>query len=212
MAAGYYRRSCGGLITISERFPELQDDRLALLRHISPAITRAARILDYDAPVCPTLFLTEVKPDCQALDPYRTLAIGNWEDRPVTRPLTLRQALGAASDDSLQAIFEFRTQRFLGLFGPDDEICVELPPHAVRMLRMAEWQGTSPVILGTDLHLTGGAAEIKDLVIEADVIRGRIQTAWQYPVIVTAGFPQEGGVAVRTATVPIGGGMFEILL
>ncbi len=201
---------CGGLITISERFPELQDERLALLRHISPAITRPARILDYDTPVCPTLFLTDVHPECEALGDYRTLAIGNWEDHPVTRRLTLRGVLGDRDNGGTQAIFEFRTQRFLGLFGLDDEIGMALPPHAIRVMRMVPWQGRSPVILGTDLHLTGGAAEITALTIDVNVVYGRIETRWQWPVVVTAGFPQNGGVALRTATVPPGGGMFEI--
>jgi len=58
---------CGGLVMISERFPELQESRLALLRSITPCCAPPAKILDFDNPVCPTLFLTEVTPKCQTL-------------------------------------------------------------------------------------------------------------------------------------------------
>ncbi len=201
---------CGGLITISERFPELQDERLALLRHISPAITSSARIIDYDTPVCPTLFLTDVHPECEALGSYRTLTIGNWEDQSVTRRLKLGEVLGDMDNIGTQAVFEFRTQHFLGIFEPDDEICVTLPPHAIRVLRMVSWLGVSPVILGTDLHITGGAAEIKELTIEHNAMNGRIETDWQWPVVVTVGFPKNGSVALRNVIVPSGGGVFEI--
>ncbi|MDD5708038.1 MAG: alpha-galactosidase [Kiritimatiellae bacterium] len=203
---------CGGLITISERFPELQDERLALLRHISPAVTPPARILDFDAPACPTLFLTEVKPVCRELGDYWTLAIGNWEDHVTTRVVTLGGMVGVTGRAVNHAIFEFHTQRFLGIFGPQDTIKVEIPAHGVRVLRIVPWTGRAPVVLGTDLHMTGGAAEIKELVIGDSVIRGKIETRWQYPVVITAGFPDNGKVTIRKTTVPVGGGTFECSL
>ena len=200
---------CGGLITISERFPELQDERLALLRHISPAVTGPARILDFDTPVCPTLFLTEVKPACRELGVYWTLAIGNWEDQPVTRAVTLGEMTGFTGWTGRHAVFEFHTQQFLGVFGLQDAIQVEIPAHGVRVLRIMPWTGRAPVVLGTDLHITGGAAEMAELSVGDDVVRGRIETPWHYPVVITVGFPGDGALAVRKATVPAGGGRFE---
>jgi hypothetical protein len=203
---------CGGMVTISERFPELQDERLAMLRHISPAITPPARILDYDAPGCPTLFLTEVSPACRVLGDYRILTLGNWEDEPVTRRVTLDGLPGDHAPWAPRvAVFEFHTQRLLGCFAPDEPIELLLPPHAVRVLRIVDWDGRLPVVLGTDLHLSGGAAEIKELTIGRDAVRGQIETRWRYPVIVTVGFPDgAGGCVVKACQVPVGGGAFEV--
>lgn len=203
---------CGGMVTISERFPELQDERLALLRHISPAITPPARILDYDAPGCPTLFLTEIHPACRALGDYRLLTLGNWEDEPVTRRVTLAGLPGTpVAWASRVAVFEFHTQQFLGCVAPGDPLEVELPPHAVRVLRIVAWDGRLPVVLGTDLHLTGGAAEIAELTIECGSVRGRIETRWPYPVTLTVGFPDgAGGCTAATCQVPVGGGAFAV--
>ena len=203
---------CGGLITISERFPELQDERLALLRHISPAITSPARILDYDAPGCPTLFLSEIHPTCHALGDYRLLSIGNWEDEPVTRRLILNKLPRLVPWEHRVAVFEFHTQRFLGCFQPDDPIEITLPPHAMRVLRIVTWHSERPVVLGTDLHMTGGAAEITELTITKDVVRGRIATRWRFPVTITFGFPTvDGGLKVVQTQLSTGGGDFEIL-
>jgi hypothetical protein len=201
---------CGGMITISERFPELQDERLALLRHISPAITRPARILDYDTPVCPTLFLNEIQTECRELGNYRLLTVGNWDDEPVTRRIRLKDLLKSLKWDSPQAVFEFRTQQFLGIFDPGDEFEIKLPPHSMRVMRLTPWLGKLPVILGTNLHITGGAAEIKELAIKSGLIQGNIVTRWHYPVVITAGFPDSNGITVKNARVQEGGGFFDI--
>ena len=79
----------GGLICISERFPELHESRLQMLRHISPACTLPAEILDFDHKDCPTLFLTEISPKCSKLGNWWTLAVGNWEDEDAVRQIDL---------------------------------------------------------------------------------------------------------------------------
>ena len=200
----------GGIITISERFPELQDERLALLRNISPAITKAAHIVDYDTPECPTLFLNDVCPSCRELGDYWTLTIGNWEDHVVSRNIKLGSIRVFGGNADKYAVFEFYTQRFIGIFSRDDAIGLDIPVHGVRVLRIIPWTGDKPAILGTDLHITGGAAEIAELQITGDSLSGTIRTRWQYPVVITAAFPEDGGVLVKQAAVPAGGGMFKI--
>ena len=194
---------CGGLAMISERLPDLQEHRLALLRHIAPVAAPPARIIDFHSPVCPTLFLTEIEPRCSELEKWWTLSVGNWEDEAVTRKVRIRDAMVPAGPDRF-AVFEFKTQTFMGIVSRDDELELTLPAHAVRVLKLTPWDGHTPLVLGTDLHITGGA-EIAECSICSDTIEGTIRTDWNYPIVLTAGFPDgAGGVTVAEATVPAG--------
>ena len=203
---------CGGLVMISERLPELQEDRMALLRHIAPACAPPARIIDFDSPVCPTLFLTEVTPHCSTLGTWWTLAVGNWEDEPVTKSICLGEAKIPSGPGRL-AVMEFRTQEFIGLFGPGEPIEITVPAHGIRVLRLTPWDGQAPKILGTDFHITGGACEIVECSIKPKRIEGTIARQWNYPITITAAFPQgSGGIAVAKNTVATGDSIFDISL
>ena len=92
--------------------------------------------------------------------------------------------------------FEFHDQKFMGIYNQDDTIEVKIPAHGIRVLRLTPWDGKHPKILGTDLHISGGADEIKECVFNDSTITGIIETKWQYPVKVTAGFPENGDVTV----------------
>ena len=174
------------------------------------SIEKATHIVDYDACECPTMFLNDICPACRELGDYWTLTIGNWEDHAVVRTIkmgSIRIFSGAADN---YAVFEFYTQRFIGVFSKNDAINIYIPIHGVRVLRIIPWTGAKPAILGTDLHITGGAAEITELNITGDSLVGTIKTRWQCPVVITAAFPEDGKVFVKQATVPIGGGKFKI--
>jgi len=201
---------CGGLVMISERFPELQESRFGMLRHIAPVCAPPARIIDFHTPVCPTLFLTEVTPTCSDLGVWWTLAVGNWEEEPVTRKLRIEDAMVPDGSNEF-AVFEFKTQTFMGLFERGDDMEVTVPAHGVRVLRLTPWDGERPKILGTDFHITGGGYEIAECVIGPERIEGAVETRWNYPIVVTAGFPDgSGGVAVAQSSVAVGGNRFVI--
>jgi hypothetical protein len=142
---------------------------------------------------------------------YWTLTIGNWEDHVEHKNFKLNDIKIFKGTAEKYAIFEFYTQSFIGIFGKDDAICLDIPIHGVRVLRIMPWTGKKPIILGTDLHITGGAAEITELNISDNSITGTIQTKWQYPIVVTACFPENGSINIKQATVPIGGGNFSII-
>ena len=201
---------CGGLVMISERFPELHESRLALLRHIAPVCAPPARIIDFDNPVCPTIFLTKVEPKCGELGTWWTLAVANWEDETVTRELRISDAM-KVDEQNRFAAFEFRTQDFMGLFSPEDKIEITIPPHGIRVLRITPWDGAAPKVLGTDLHITGGGYEIVECVLGNREVRGRVSTPWRYPITVTVGFSNgSDGIAVLRDTVAVGDDQFSI--
>ena len=99
------------------------------------------------------------------------------------------------------AVFEFHDQDFYGIKNREESVKISIPPHGIRLLRLAAWDGKMPILLGTDLHFSGGGVEISEISIESDTIRGRIDTPWEYPVTITGLFPNENGASVSAVTV-----------
>ena len=188
----------GGYTDITERLAELPEDRRALLRHMIPAFAPPARILDMDRRNCPTLGLTEIVPRCDSLGKWRTLSVSNWDAEPVTRTLTLSEI--SLPPDRQYAVLEFRTQQFLGIKSLEDPIELEIPAHGTRVLRIAAWEG-DPLIVGTDLHLSGGGCELAEVQVDKGSIRGKVVTKWDYPVRISAVFPGDDGPRVVSTTV-----------
>ncbi len=182
----------GGIACLSERFAEFQDSRRALWRHTLPVGVPHARMLDPHRPDCPSLLLTAVTPADPALPPWWTLAVFNLSPEPLTRRVSL-SALRLPPSPGGWAVFEFREQRFLGVRTADETVALDIPARGARLLRLAPWNGTDPVILGTDLHFSSGGVELAGVRIEADAIHGRLETRWNYPATISAGFPTADG-------------------
>jgi len=176
----------------------------------SPCCAPPAKILDFDNPVCPTLFLTEVTPKCQTLGKWWTLSVGNWEDEAVTREIGIDLEM-IPSKLQRFAVFEFYTQKFLGLFDRKDIVELNIPAHGTRVLRITPWDRTSPKVLGTDIHITGGGHEILECHLCNKEVRGRISNPWQYPSTITVGFPDiSGGITVACNTVGVSDEEFAV--
>ena len=183
---------------ISERLPELQETRLDLLKKIAPSCgVNPAGILDFDAPDCPSLFLSKVTPQCDTLKKWWLLSVGNWEDQSVERKIDFSHI-----PDYIKrfAVFEIYTQQFLGLFTRNDILELLIPAHGTRVLRICSWNGITPIILGTDLHITGGGCEITGFKQEKDTLSGKVETPWQCPVTISAGFPDSGSIKIISKT------------
>ncbi|MEX0775104.1 MAG: glycoside hydrolase family 36 protein [Phycisphaeraceae bacterium] len=191
----------GGLVCLTERVAELSDDRRRLFRHVIPPITPPAKILDIDRPTCPTLFLTQVTPRWADLAPWWTLAVCNWEDTAVMREVELP----ALDTHEPLAVFELATQQWLGVHRCGQALRIEVPAHGTRVLRLAPWNGQSPILVGTDRHLTGGAAEIEQLDLDGQTVRGRIASLVQGPIRLTFAHPAAAGTAVETRSITLDG-------
>jgi hypothetical protein len=181
----------GGSTNITERMAELPDDRRALLHHIIPPTGEPADIVDFQTPNCPTLGLTRVTPKSENIDPWVTLSVSNWENESVTKSVSLG-SMYAFSADATYVVFEQFTQQNLGLHSGNATLHMEVPAHGTRVLRIAEWKNR-PMIIGTDLHLSGGGVELVDVQTTDSGITGRVETPWKVPVTITALFPDEEG-------------------
>jgi hypothetical protein len=114
----------------------------------------------------------------------------NWTDEVKNMSLDLSQSVLKSIPGSHFLVFEFFSQKIIGIYEPDDVINLsEVAAHHSRLLRIVPWDGVKPVLAGTDLHFSGGAVEIASWKIGNRRIEGEIETIWDYPVTVTAAFP-----------------------
>lgn len=60
----------GGMVCLSERFAELDQDRLSLYRHVLPPLGAPAAPLNPFEPLCPSQLVSRVEPRCHALGPW----------------------------------------------------------------------------------------------------------------------------------------------
>jgi len=202
----------GGLICMAEKFRDLDEDRRALLRHVIPSIDLPAVPLDPFEPVGPSQLVTHVQPQCAQLEPWNTLAVINWQDESQSMETILEGEVidGIAAEKYL--VFEFFSQEVVGIFGPGERLDLgPVNPHSCQLLRVAPWNGRTPILGGTDLHFSGGGVEVVDWSVEPQAVAGRLETRWDYPVRVSAAFPDNGSWVLGTAVVaPGGSGEFRI--
>lgn len=190
----------GGIACISERFAKLQATRRLMWRHVLPVGVPPASILDPYHPECPTQFLTPITPRDSSLRPWWNLALYNWEKQPITRQVSLAE-LPLPPEMASWAVFEFREQRFMGIKTLADTMTVTIPARGVRILRLAAWTGEQPLLLGTNLHVSGGGVELTDIRIDASSLSGRVDTPWETETTVWALFPSANQPLVRQCQV-----------
>jgi len=204
----------GQLITLAEKFRDLDEDRRALMRHTFPSIDAAAMPLDPFEPVAPSLMVTRIQPKCEQLGPWHTLAVINWDDEPKSMMTTLEGVVIAGLGADRFLVTEFFSGESLGLFGAGDRVEAGLlRPHSCRLLRIAPWDGIAPILAGTDLSFSGGGIEVAEWQPElgGGHVSGRIDTDWDFPVRVAVAFPSgEGCQVVETTVASGGGGAFRI--
>ncbi len=197
----------GGLITLSEYLCELDADRKALYRHIIPSANSPPFPIDVFNLNCPTQMLTRIDPVCDQLDPWVTLSVVNWSDDPQTFNIELSEQILKTLNGEKFLIFEFFEQKLTGLYKKGDTIILNnLAPHTSKLLRIAAWNGSQPVLAGTDLHFSGGGVEISKWHVKTNRIEGKINTSWLYPVNVTVAFPAQNstGITIKTMNIKPG--------
>jgi len=145
----------GGPVTIGENLADLTSDRLRLLTLVLPIYGQAARPLDLFLHTTPEVYGLSIR---TKWDSWHVLIIQNWSDESKTYHVPFSELGLDRSQNYL--IFRFWDQRLLGEFrgrailhvGPE-----EGQTYAVRSLP------THPWILSTNMHLTQGGVELRDV-------------------------------------------------
>ena len=148
----------GGTAFICDRLPELPEEKLVLISRCLPGYGRAAVPLDlFERDSYPRIWWLDVK---TPWDRWAVVGVFNLDDEPVKVDVPLNRA---SAKGNLYA-FEFFTG---SLVSPDPlarekPLRVSVPARDVRVLRIAAMPD-HPWVIGTDLHVTQGAVELKQV-------------------------------------------------
>jgi Concanavalin A-like lectin/glucanases superfamily len=152
----------GGPAFLSDRLPDLPEDRLALIPKCLPSYRQTARPLD--------LFEHDGYPQVWDL-PVET-SWGKWH---VVGLLNLDEAAARITVDLRRLgleegrpclVYDFFEEKLLGEVTPSDDMVVALrfpvPATSVRLLRIVRKE-PRPFVLSTDMHLTQGGVELRSV-------------------------------------------------
>jgi len=179
----------GGIVCFAERLSEIDADRLQLYRRVIPNLGIAGKPLDWFEAQCPSRFVHHVEPRGKGLQPWTTLTLCNWSDEASDLTVTLGKSCLPEKITEVFA-FELMEQKALGVVHLGDTLVLQqLPAHASRMIRLAPWDGKTPVLAGTDLHFSGGGLEIDEWRADAREVTGMLDTEWRVPVTITVAAP-----------------------
>ena len=206
-SAVVYQFINGGIACASEKLTDIDEDRLLLYRHVIPQYAPPASWINWDGYMPEELITSFDNPE-NDLEPYRVLTIANWSNEPVEKYINLSDIHGITGKAT--AVFEFKEQRFYGLYGPNERFSVELPPHSCRVFRLTNWCNEKVVILGTDLNLSMGP-ELRNVKSNFQCINGEINSPWMVPVNITVGLPLKNGKCdVRNISISPGDKHFKL--
>jgi len=151
----------GGLLTVSERFPALDRDRLEMMRSLMPFDRAHVTPFDPEA--------DHYLPDRVALDfaqdgSWISAAILNWTGNEAGTVRFTPAEVPGLKPAPKYALYEFHDKTFLGFFRPEEVCEINLPAHAARMIRITAVTGAGPVVVGSRRKLSGAVENSADAV------------------------------------------------
>jgi len=149
----------GGPAFLSDRLPDLPEERLALISQCLPSYRRTARPLDlFERDGYPQVCDLPVE---AAWGKWHVLGLFNLDEAPARIAVDLRR-LGLEAGRTY-LVYDYFEQKLLGEVVVSDEMDLALrlpvPATSVRVLRVVP-QETHPFVLSTDMHLTQGGVDL----------------------------------------------------
>ena len=180
----------GGLVTFTENYLTLDEDRLELYKHVIPSVNSSSFPLDWYDQVIPSMTVTSINPVCRDMENWNTISVINWTDQKKQFSIQLNDlSLRTLKGDQF-ILFEFFSQEIKGIYKKNEKVSLgELEPHSGILVKIIPWDGSKPVLAGTDLHFSMGGVEIKEWKYDKSSVVGILDTDWLFPVNITAVFP-----------------------
>ena len=145
----------GGIVCASEKLNELDDDRYALYNQCMPIYADVpARVFGDWKEYLPNLMATPMKSG--ALGKWCVVSVCNWNGDSTGKFMFFPAMVHDLPPALAYAAFEFRNQKFLGVFKPDELITLNLPEHAARLVRLAPLTNDGSYLIGTSLNMSMG--------------------------------------------------------
>jgi len=188
----------GNLITFTEDFAKIDEDRKMLYKHVIPSVNSASVPLDLYNTQCPELMLTRISPVCKELGEWNMLSVVNWSDDTKDYQVTLdKKIIGNLKGDSF-LVYDFQTMKIIAQLSNSEVLTIPgVKGHKSILLKIVPWDGRSPMFLGTDLNFSCGGVEVADVNYSNDYISGLLETDWFVPVKLTFVIPSADGYEVK---------------
>ncbi|MBQ9087358.1 MAG: alpha-galactosidase [Lentisphaeria bacterium] len=185
----------GGIAEIGERLPDLQVERLAMLRKIVPACGTPALPLDFFQLPLPRFYRTHITPHCKQLPEWDIVSVLNISDDEAKFIYP-----GKIEADTL--VFDLNLMELHGIYAPGSEMSTPaIPPHGSCVLKfMALPEERVPFFVASDVNYSAGGVEVTDIEISAAKICGKLSSPWRCQVKLAGAFPLPDGISWRIVT------------
>lgn len=159
-----YRFLGGGVIQVSDKLDELDQDRYDLYKMVIP--TRAPVALPFNGwtDYVPEYFASHFN-NHPALPAWSVVTLANWNGNAAKTLRFKPTDVPGLPRAGAYAAFEFKTQAFLGIYKPNETISQDIPAHGARVIRLTPLaKGNGVYLIGTDLNMSNGMeiAKIKN--------------------------------------------------
>ncbi|HPJ21523.1 MAG TPA: hypothetical protein PLH18_04120 [Clostridia bacterium] len=166
----------GNPVMMGDDIPTICEERLAMLKKVLPVYDGnmlPCNLFEATYPDAPYVFRLDINKE---YGDFSVLAVFNFNREPIAEKIDMKSMFGEGN----RIVFDFWNEHVLGKVS--EEITIHVPPRDVRVLRVTR-EMPHPWIIGSDMHLTQGGAEIshvhwdeEDLVLKGVCHRPQGQT------------------------------------
>ncbi len=156
----------GGPVMLGDDIARMSEERLEFVKRVFPRLPECARPLDLfekPEPQWPEKFHLKVRRDW---DDWDLVAVFNYRSQPLRERIEFGR-LGLDVEAPF-VVWDFWNERYLGVHR--GALPVDVPAQSVRLLRIAR-ERPHPWVIGTDMHVRQGQAELVDVRWEQETER-----------------------------------------
>jgi hypothetical protein len=188
----------GNLITFTEDFAIIDQDRKMLYKHVVPSANSASRPVDLFNINVPELMITHISPKCSKLDNWNMLTIINWSNDSKDYKIVLDQNITGNLRGEKFLVYDFQSQKILAQLARGETLDLkEVKGHNSKLLKIVAWEGKSAMFIGTDLNFSCGGLEISEIKYADGNVSGILETDWHVPVKLTFVVPTINGYDLK---------------
>jgi hypothetical protein len=188
----------GELITFTEDFAVIDNDRKMLYRHVVPSVNSSSRPVDLFNTNCPEIMITHINPVCEDLDAWNMISIVNWGNDKKDYSITIDEGITGNLKGNHFLLYDFSKGEILEYVKPGETIRIkDVNGHQSRLVKIVPWDGNSTMFIGTDLNFSCGGLEIADFKSGNGTISGTLKTGWHVPVRLSFVIPSGKGYETR---------------
>lgn len=193
---------CGGVAVASDRLCEIERDRMLLYRHVMPQYAGPGRYFYDWTGYLPEYYVTHFEKPGNGLEPFSVVVLANWNGKKEEVRRFRLQDVPGLDKQKRYAAFEFREQRYLGLYSSEQWVELSIPQHSCRVVRLCAYTGDKPMLLGTDMSLSSGM-ELGQWKVDGNQVSGLVKTRWPETVTLSVLLPGARGDELRHVSCPM---------